>query len=139
MSKLDLTDTATLAVLTDMLTAAGVEGLEIKTADKQLRLFIPTSGKMGASSAVDAKVGTGSARKAMVKAPTAGQFQTSNTIDDRPFPRQVASNEVVGSVRIGLVLVPVIAKCAGLLLNPLVKQDDLVGYGDPLFEIELQR
>ncbi|QCJ00608.1 hypothetical protein [Agrobacterium larrymoorei] len=134
MSRLDFTDPATLAALTEMLTTAGVEGLEITTPDTGVKLVVPSSGKAVISSkAMSAQLTSATT----VKAPIAGLFHLAPPADGEAFPRPVTTDTVVGFIRIGHVLVPVIAGRAGLLTGQLAEQDALVGFGDPLFEIEL--
>lgn len=133
MSRLDFTDPATLAALTDMLMTAGVDGLEITTPDVQLKLVIATP-KNNAT-----KVSRASAQPAAamstVKAPLAGCFYFGSDHGET-YPRSVAADAVIGFVRVGHVLVPVKAERAGVLTRRLAGQDALVGFGDPLFEIE---
>lgn len=134
MSRLDFTDPATLAALTDMLTAAGVEGLEIIAPDMQVKLVVSSSGK----AVIPSKAATARPTSATtVQAPIAGHFHIAPPADEEAFPRPVGAEAVVGFIRIGNVLVPVIAGHAGLLTRQLAEQDGLVGFGDPLFEIEL--
>lgn len=134
MSRLDFTDPATLAALTDMLIAAGVEGLEITTPDTQVKLVVPSSGK----AVIPPKAASAQPTSATtVKAPIAGLFYFAPPTGGDKFPRRVAADAVVGFIRIGHVLVPVIAGRAGLVTGQLAEQDALVGFGDPLFEIEL--
>jgi hypothetical protein len=45
---------------------------------------------------------------------------------------------VIGFIRIGQILVPVLAGRTGLLTRQLAEQDALVGFGDVLFELEPQ-
>lgn len=134
MSRHDFTDPATLAVLTEMLTTAGVEGLEITTRDTHVKLVVPSSGK----DVIPSKPGSVQLTSATtVKAPIAGLFHLAPPADGEAFPRPVTADSVVGFIRIGHVLVPVIAGRACLLTGQLAEQDAVVGFGDPLFEIEL--
>lgn len=134
MSRPDFTDSATLAALTDMLEAAGVEGLEITTPDTQVKLVVPSSGK----AVIPSKPASAQLTSATtVKAPIAGLFRLAPPADGEAFPRPVTADAVVGFIRIGHVLVPVIAGRTGLVTGQLAEQDALVGFGDPLFEIEL--
>lgn len=134
MSRLDFTDPATLAALTYMLKAAGVEGLEITTPDTQIKLVVPSL-RRAVTPLKAASVQPTSVRT--VKAPTAGVFNLAPSTDGEGLPRPVGADAVVGFIRIGYVLVPVIAGRAGLIIGQLAEEDALVGFGDPLFEIEL--
>lgn len=138
MKRLDFTDPASLAALADMLTAAGVDGLEIITPDTQVQLLVSTAGKAATPAAEIAASPKDAAVRAVVKAPIAGHFHASHSTGADRFPCAVAADDVVGFVRIGPILVPVPAGRNGSLTAPLVEEDALVGFGDPLFEIELQ-
>lgn len=141
MRRFDLTDPATIAALTDMLTTAGVDGLEITTPDTQLRLVISVPGNTAKASSVAAIVSKPKVSCVTVKAPLAGHFYLSHpsvVAETDKLPCAVAADDVVGFIRISHILVPVQAGCAGSLTRQLASQDALVGYGDPLFELELQ-
>ncbi|NTJ44550.1 acetyl-CoA carboxylase [Agrobacterium larrymoorei] len=134
MSRLDFTDPATLAALTDMLKAAGVDGLEITTPDAQVKLVVSASQGSAKHASNSSARPTATANFA-VKARIAGHFHVASG-GDETFPYSVAGDAVVGFIRIGHVLVPVFAGRAGLLTGRLVEHGALVGFGDPLFEIE---
>ena len=141
MSRFDFTDPASLQTLTEMLTAAGVEGLEISTPNTQLRLVVsvPETARKSSSAAVVKP--TSATSGAAVKAPIAGHFHLSHpslASGAGQIPRSVAASDVVGFIRIGQILVPVLAGRAGQLTRQLAEQDDLVGFGDVLFELEPQ-
>jgi biotin carboxyl carrier protein len=141
MSRFDFTDPDALAALTDMLTAAGVDGLEISTPDTEVRLVISVAGHAAKSSSATTVLPRTAASRVVVKAPIAGHFHLSHPFvipHDDKYPRVVAADDVVGFIRISQVLVPVRAGRAGSLIGQLAEQDALVGYGDPLFELELQ-
>lgn len=141
MSRFDFTDPASLEALTEMLTAAGVEGLEISTPNTQLRLVVSVPGTARNSSSVAAVKPKAGASGTTVKAPIAGHFHLSHpslAAGAGQFPRQVAASDVVGFIRIAQILVPVLAGRAGQLTRQLAEQDALVGFGDVLFELEPQ-
>lgn len=141
MSRFDFTDPASLAALTEMLTAAGVEGLEISTPDSELRLVVSPPQTARASSSASALKRKAVASVITVKAPIAGHFHLSHASlpsGEGKFPRLVAASDVIGFIRIGQILVPVIAGHAGLLTCQLIGHDVLVGFGDVLFELEPQ-
>lgn len=141
MSRFDFTDPDALAALTDMLTAAGVDGLEISTPDTEVRLVIFAAGNAAKSSSETTVLPRTAASRVVVKAPIAGHFHLSHSsvvADGDRYPRVVVADDVIGFIRISQVLVPVRAGRAGSLTGQLVEQDALVGYGDPLFELELQ-
>ncbi|TBF87641.1 acetyl-CoA carboxylase biotin carboxyl carrier protein [Rhizobium leguminosarum] len=143
MSAIDLSDPATIAFLTEALTAAGVNGLEISQPDGQLRIVV--AGKGGARiSSTEATprapgLAPGSA-SAVVKAPMAGRFCVEHPASAAPqeLPRSVSDADIVGFVGVGHILLPLRAGRSGILTRLIAEPGALVGFGDPLFEIELQ-
>ncbi|MGN6774318.1 acetyl-CoA carboxylase [Rhizobium sp.] len=136
MSAIDFSDPSTIAALTDALTAAGVDGLEISRPGANLRIVVSKAGHAQISL-------TGNAQPqlaiSVAKAPMAGHFYPQHPSDSDGIghlPRAVSSQDVIGFIRIGSVLLPILAGRSGLLARQLVEPETLVGFGDPLFEIE---
>ncbi|OWK23380.1 acetyl-CoA carboxylase [Rhizobium gallicum] len=141
MSAIDFSDPATIAVLTDALTAAGVDGLEISRPGGQLRIVVSKEGGAQVARSRNAQPGLMAALSAIVKAPMAGRFCVSHPaapVDVKQLPHEVSDKDVIGFIRIGSVLLPITAGRSGLLTRLLAERDALVGFGDPLFEIEQQ-
>lgn len=139
MSAIDFSDPITIAFLTDALTAAGVEGLEISRPDGQLRIV--TSGEGGGRiGAHDAKPRAPGPAPVVVKAPMAGHFCAEHPAAPAVsgnLPRSVSAADILGFVRVGHVLLPLRAGRSGVLTRLLADPGALIGFGDPLFEIEL--
>ncbi|MBY5398662.1 acetyl-CoA carboxylase biotin carboxyl carrier protein [Rhizobium leguminosarum] len=142
MSAIDFSDPATIALLTEALTAAGVDGLEISRPGGQLRIVV--AGKDGAriSSTEATPPAPGFApgfASAIVKAPMAGHFCVEHPAFATPqdLPRSVSDADIVGFVGVGHILLPLRAGRSGVLTRLLAEPGALVGFGDPLFEIEL--
>ncbi|QKK21825.1 acetyl-CoA carboxylase biotin carboxyl carrier protein [Rhizobium indicum] len=143
MSAIDFSDPATIALLTEALTAAGVDGLEISRPGGQLRIVV--AGKDGARiSSTKATprapgLAPGSAA-AVVKAPMAGRFYVEHPASAAPqnLPRSVSDADIIGFVGVGHILLPLRAGRSGVLTRLLAEPDALVGFGDPLLEIEFQ-
>lgn len=132
MSAIDFSDLETIAILTDALTAAGVDGLELSDASGQLRIVVSADGST--RTAVDT-----SATTFAIKAAMAGIFclqRPGSTDGMANLPRPVVATEVLGFLRNGPILVPVTAGRTGRLTRRLAEPDTLVGFGDVLFEIE---
>ncbi|KJF74830.1 hypothetical protein [Agrobacterium arsenijevicii] len=141
MSRPDFSDPVSLIALTDMLTDAGVDGVEITTPDGQVRIIVSAPAKTAISVSDTACSPTAAVSKVVVKAPIAGHFCFSHPslpAETENLPRLVAADDVIGFIRIDQILIPVVAGRNGSLVNQLATQDALVGFGDPLFEIELQ-
>ncbi|WP_425961076.1 acetyl-CoA carboxylase [Rhizobium nepotum] len=141
MSRPDFSDPVSLIALTDMLTDAGVDGVEITTPDGQVRIIVSAPARSATSFADTVCSSKVDVSKVVVKAPIAGHFCFSHPslpTETESFPRLVAADDVIGFIRIDHILVPLVAGRNGSLVNQLAAQDALVGFGDPLFEIELQ-
>ncbi|ABC93396.1 hypothetical conserved protein (plasmid) [Rhizobium etli CFN 42] len=138
MSAIDFSDPATVAFLTDALTAARVAGVEISRPDGQLRIVISREGGARISGQKRTPRASGSAPE-VVKAPMAGHFCAEHpaAVTPQTLPRFVSDASVLGFIRVGHVLLPLRGGRSGVLTRLLVEPDDLVGFGDPLFEIEL--
>lgn len=135
MSAIDFSDPKTIAFLTEALTAAGVDGLEISDDSGQLRIVISAEGESRTAVMPPA-------RAFVVKAAMTGIFclqRPGCTAVSANLPRPVTATEVLGFLRIGPVLIPLTAGRTGLLTRRVVQPDALVGFGDALFEIEAQQ
>lgn len=137
MSAIDFSDPVVIAALTDALTAAGVDGLDISGPDQHLRIVVSQQGS-GTTIAHRSDANPRQSPVAVIKAPMAGRFQAIKSVEALSLLRPVQPEEVVGFVRIGPVLLPVLAGRSGQLTRQLVEPDELVGFGDSLFEIEAQ-
>ncbi|MGV1760449.1 acetyl-CoA carboxylase [Rhizobium sp. A22-96] len=139
MSTLDFSDPSLIAALTDALTAAGVNGIEISRPTGKLRIVV--SKVEGAQVRL-----TGNTQQnlvgmplSIIKAPMAGRFYPSHpTASDAAMhlPRMVSEQDMIGFIRIGSILLPIAAGRSGSLTRHLAEPNALVGFGDPLFEIE---
>ncbi|MBX4936107.1 acetyl-CoA carboxylase [Rhizobium binae] len=139
MSAIDFSDPATIAFLTDALTAAGVKGLEISRPDGQIRIDVSGEGGACISTQLAPPRPSGSA-PVVVKAPLAGHFCAEHpaaAVTPQTLPRSVSAVDLLGFIRVGHVLLPLRARHSGVLTRLLAEPDALVGFGDPLFEIEL--
>ncbi|OWV85305.1 acetyl-CoA carboxylase [Rhizobium sp. R635] len=138
MSAIDFSDPATIAQLTQALTAAGVAGLEISRPGAQLRIVISGEGEARISAAETAPRAPASAQ-AIVKAPMAGRFcaeHPGTSATPQNLPRSLSQADILGFIRVGDVLLPLRAGRSGVMTKRLAEPGALVGYGDPLFEIE---
>jgi len=133
MSAFSLTDPAVIAALSEALTRAGVDGLEIIGPAGHIRIVVSPLG--GAEVSRSATAPENSAGTAVVKAPIAGHFRPA-AIDIDGEAHEVAEGENLGFIAIGPILVPLIAPQAGLLRRQLVDPEALVGFGMPLFELQ---
>ncbi|UIK08156.1 acetyl-CoA carboxylase [Neorhizobium galegae] len=141
MSGIDFSDPATIAFLTDALTAAGVSGLEISRPGGQLRIVIATGNEARIDVSATSQPAPTAQPVVIVRAPMAGHFYPGSPLRsaaaDR-LPRTVPAADILGFLRVGPVLLPLCAGRAGILTKQLAEPDALVGFGDPLFEIEPQ-
>ncbi|WP_105439957.1 acetyl-CoA carboxylase [Neorhizobium sp. T25_13] len=132
MSAIDFSDPATIAFLTEALTAAGVSGLEISWPSGRLRIVIATGNEAGIDVSVTSRPAPTAQPPVVVKAPMAGHFYPGSP------SRSVSATDILGFLRVGPVLLPLCAGRTGILTKQLAEPDALVGFGDPLFEIEPQ-
>ncbi|MBY3223382.1 acetyl-CoA carboxylase biotin carboxyl carrier protein [Rhizobium laguerreae] len=142
MSAIDFSDAATIALLTEALTAAGVNGLEISRPGGQLRIIVAGERGAGINSTEATPPAPGltpGSTSAVVKAPMAGRFRVQHPASAAPqnLPRSVSDADIVGFVGVGHILLPLHAGRSGILTRLLAEPGALVGFGDPLFEIEL--
>lgn len=138
MRTIDFSDPSTIAALADALTAAGVDGVEISRPGGNLRIVVSKAGSAQISLTGNAQPAPATS-VAVVKAPMAGHFYPLHPSDSDGtghLPRAVSSEDAIGFIRIGSVLLPILAGRSGLLARQLAEPETLVGFGDTLFEIE---
>lgn len=138
MSKIDLADAETIATLTNALTRAGVEGLEITTPDGHLRIVIAKGKDVVVSGSATTPQASASASTFLLKAPLAGHFRPSEPDDEASGSsrRQVSEHDILGFIAVGPILLPLPAGRAAMVRRRLADADSLVGFGEPLFELE---
>lgn len=74
-----------------------------------------------------------------ITSPSIGVFTPSHPLAAEPYAAAgsvVRAGEIVGLLSIGPVLLPVEAPCTATVRRVLLQEGALVGFGDPLFEIE---
>ncbi|NWJ25668.1 acetyl-CoA carboxylase [Rhizobium sp. RM] len=133
MSKVDFTDPAIIERLTLVLAAAGVDGIEITRRDQTVRIVVAGSAGRSARDISASKSETASA--AIFKAPMAGVFWPSD-LSRAPTQGSSANDNLVGFLRVGPVLLPVKAGTSKRLRRHLVEPGTVVGFGDPIAEVE---
>jgi biotin carboxyl carrier protein len=139
MSGVDFSDSAVIASLAAALEAAGVDGIEIEQGARKVRIVVER-GVLGAVPQAEAsQQNPAMIHLSTVAAPMAGIFAERHPASvATPFepPREAVFGETLGFIRVGPVLLPVRASETGLVTRTLPGDGCLVGYGDPLFEIE---
>ena len=123
------------AWLTAWLSATDIDLLELRGEGIELRL-------LREGDRVDVLApgqGIAPAQPALaVVAPSVGIFLHSHPLHDAPLtmPGQaVAAGETLGLLRIGALLLPVIAPQAGTVAGHLVAHGTVVGYGTPVVDL----
>lgn len=140
MSAIDFSDPAVIGVLSDALVAAGVDGLEISGPDIYLRVVVG-GGPACSHSSFPAETKQPRPATYIVKAPMAGHFCPASFVASGPdgtLSLTVGEKHIVGFVRVGAVMLPVPTGRSGRLSKQLSNSGALVGFGDPLFEMEFQ-
>lgn len=134
MSKPDLNDPAIIERLTAALEAAGVDGIEITGPKQSLMIRLSGSGnaplRQLSSGRPDA-----SAAPVVIKSPMAGEFWPSD-LSRTGAPAASAASNTVGFLRVGPILLPVAAGSSKRLRRHLVEPGTVVGFGDPIAEVE---
>lgn len=141
MSAVDFSDPATIAFLAAALQAAGVDGIEIEQPARKVRIVVERDASGAAPLVQTLQTSPGAPRLEVVTAPMAGIFDATHPqslVPSSEPPREVGAGETLGLIRVGSVLLPVKASRPGMLTGRVAKDGAVVGYGDPLFEIELR-
>lgn len=139
MSGVDFSDPAVIASLAAALEAAGVDGLEIEQPARKVRIVVERCTSRTAPQIEASQQSPATIHSSTVAAPLAGIFADRHPASvATPFepPREAVFGETLGFIRVGPVLLPVRASETGLVTRTLAGDGCLVGYGDPLFEIE---
>ncbi|TNM63443.1 acetyl-CoA carboxylase [Aliirhizobium smilacinae] len=134
MSKLDLSDPAIIERLTAVLEAAGVEGIEITQPDQSLLIRLSGSANGSARQMRSGKPDA-AGTPVVVKAPMAGEFWPSD-LSRTGAPDVSAASGTVGFLRVGPILLPLVAGPLKRLRRHLAEQGTIVGFGDPIAEVE---
>ncbi|OCP35792.1 hypothetical protein [Ensifer sp. LC163] len=139
MSQVDFTDPATIAELTAALEAAGVDGLEIERPTQGVRILLARGRSPIVDRTAEDRSAVVPASFVAVKAPMAGEFLShdiSRSAAPEDHPQEVESGDVIGFVKVGPILLPLAAPASGQIVRHVAEHGAIVGFGDPLFEIE---
>ena len=135
MSKLDLSDPAIIERLTVALEAAGVDGIEITRPDQNLLIRLAGSANGSARQVRSGKKTDAAGTPVVVKAPMAGEFWPSD-LSRTGAPGASVADGTIGFLKVGPILLPVTAGPSKRLRRHLVEQGTIVGFGDPIAEVE---
>jgi len=133
MSAIDVTDTATLSALADALEMAGVSGLEITNSTGYVRIVVDTGRDVQFTPNEKQEKQPGA--PILVKAPMAGHFLSHAPGEANGPAQKAAKGHVLGFIEIGPVLLPVRACHSFSSARQIASVGDLVGFGEPLFEL----
>lgn len=125
-----------LRQLVHWLEAAGIGALEIENGDDRLRLVLEPAGAPPTPVTIDRDEGSDAGD--VIAAEFPGIFLVQHpqrTTPIVPLGEAVRAGDIVGLIRIGAVLAPVIARKNGTLAKVLAIPESLIGVGTPLFEI----
>lgn len=136
MNKPDFSDLAIIERLTAALEAAGVDGVEITRPDQGLLIRLSSSAKGAAREVRSGKADKADA-VAIVKAPMAGEFWSSDP-SRTSTPAASTPRGAIGFLRVGPILLPVNAGPSKRLRHHLVEPGTIVGFGDPIAEVETE-
>lgn len=148
-------DLKAIQELIDDFNASPTRELEIKTADFQLRLSKnELSAKLleqltqsrPTKTAKPAEIQTNKSaaetqKQSVIKAPLVGSIYLQPAPDKEPYVQvgsRVKKGDVVCVIEAMKVMTEIKSNCSGQIKKVLVKNEELVEYGQPLFEIEEQ-
>ncbi|MGF9566054.1 acetyl-CoA carboxylase [Neorhizobium sp. BT27B] len=134
MSKLDLSDPAIIERLSAALEVAGINGIEITRPDQSLLIRVAGSADGHARQVRSSKTDVGGA-VVVVTAPMVGEFWPSD-LSRTGAPGAFAAGDTVGFLKVGPILLPVSAGPSKRLRQHLVEPGTIVGFGDPIAEVE---
>ncbi len=134
MTKPDLSDPAVIERLTAALEAAGVDGIEITRPDRSLLIRLSGAAN-GPVRQVRSEKANAAGAVSVVKAPMAGEFWPSDP-SRTGTPAASTASDTVGFLRVGPILLPVAAGPSKRLHRHLVEPGTIVGFGDPIAEVE---
>lgn len=116
-------------------TSLNIEGHDGKGAATKLRLALAA-----VSRAPSEPTPSDNARRIPVSSPGIGTYAPrgeGDGLDTLTTGAAVAQDEVLGYVARGAVRMPLVAPASGHLICADVESGTLIGYGDPVFELEV--
>lgn len=134
MSKPDFSDPAIVERLTAALEAAGVDGIEITRPDQSLLIRLSGSANAAVRQLL-ARRTDAEGVPVVVKAPMAGVFWPTD-LSRTSGPATSAASDMIGLLQVGPILLPVAAGPSQRLRRHLVETGTVVGFGDPIAEVE---
>jgi acetyl-CoA carboxylase biotin carboxyl carrier protein len=123
-----------IAELAAAMAAAGVARLELTGPVVRLVLGRGTSAEpLAVEEATEPEAAT-----IAVAAPGVGTFLRAHPLHDRPLAAAgdaVAVGQALAVLKVGALLLPVVAPSAAVVIDAAVEDGTLVGYGDRLFDL----
>jgi acetyl-CoA carboxylase biotin carboxyl carrier protein len=119
---------------------AGIRHLELIGPDVRLVLGREAIAEPPAIE-VEAETRAPSAATIAVAAPGVGTFLRAHPLHDRPLAAagdSVGAGQPIAVLQVGALLLPVVASTAAVMIDAVVEDGTLVGYGDRLFDLPPQ-
>jgi acetyl-CoA carboxylase biotin carboxyl carrier protein len=116
-----------------------LETFEFEQAGACLRLTLGDISPAPASASASTMVSPNQETHGVVPAPGMGILRLSHPQRDEPFiapGANVEKGQVMAFLRNGILLDEVTADRAGRVISVLAEEGDLIGYGQPLFELQ---
>lgn len=126
-----------LSEIAAAMAAAGIGHLELTGPGVRLALGRGPSAEPLAV-AVAAETMAPEAGAIAVTAPGVGTFLRAHPLHDRPLAAAgdaVGAGQPIAALRVGALLLPVVAPAAAVVVDATVEDGALVGYGDRLFDL----
>jgi len=125
--------------IVQLLKRHSLETFEFEQAGACLRLALGGVSPASASASASTPVSPNLAAHGIVSAPGMGILRLSHPQRDEPFitaGANVEKGQVMAFLQNGVVLDEVTADRAGRVTSVLAAEGDLIGYGQPLFELQ---
>jgi acetyl-CoA carboxylase biotin carboxyl carrier protein len=129
-----------LSEIAAAMAVAGIRHLELTGPHVRLVLGRGASAEPPAVE-VEAETMAPEAETITVVAPGVGTFLRAHPLHDRPLATAgdaVGAGQPIAVLQVGMLLLPVVASAAAVMIDAAVEDGTLVGYGDRLFDLPPQ-
>lgn len=126
--------------LIDLMIESDLQSIEVKEGDQSIALArrnpIIAAGGVPVSAAIEAPVIKAASRGAVESSPMVGVFYSAQSPGEAPFVnvgQTVSAGETLGIIEAMKIMNPIEATQSGVVEEILVKNGDVIQFGQPLF------
>lgn len=126
--------------LIDLMIESDLQSIEVKEGDQSIALArrnpIIAAGGVPVAAAIDAPVVKAASRGAVETSPMVGVFYSAQSPGEAPFVnvgQTVSAGETLGIIEAMKIMNPIEATQSGVVEEILVKNGDVIQFGQPLF------